>query len=66
MEITTLTHGLQAGDSIIIPLRLTLKERFLLWLAHPLRWPPKIYQGEWHISSVTNGNSFQIEPPSRS
>jgi len=65
MEITTLSHGLQAGDSITIPLRLTLKERFLLWLAQPFRWPPKFYQGTWYVSSVTSGSTFEIEPPSR-
>lgn len=40
--------------------------RLMCELAHPLRWPPKVYQGTWYVSSVTNGSTFEIEPPQRS
>ena len=61
MEVTTASHGLTAGDGITMPIRLSRWARFLLWLAKPWEWPPESWQGTYVITSVTNGNTFEIE-----
>ena len=57
---TTVPHGYTMGDVICAPFRLSRRDRFLIWLAQPLHWPPKISYREMEITAVTSDTTFAV------
>lgn len=56
ITLTTTSCHLQAGDIVSVQLLLTKRERFLMWLARPWKWPPRMHQSNMVISLVVGSS----------
>ena len=57
----TSSHGFQVGDPVTMPMRLTVWQRFLIWVGSPTRWPPKTATKEFAVSAVSSGTSADLD-----
>jgi len=54
-------HGFTVGDMLAAPIRLSLWQRFLIWLKSPFRCPPKEQITTYYVTEISDCNSFKIE-----